>query len=119
MQFDGILFFPLTPFDSKGNVNESVLTEHIASGEEHGASGVIAACDTDDIDALSPAKHATVVRRAEEVSAGRTPIEAGAGGSLGAAVEQTALTREVGADGVWLFPPYLVNTPQQGLVDYM
>lgn len=119
MQFDGILFFPLTPFDSKGNVNESVLAEHIASGVEHGAGGVFAACGTGEIHALSASEHATVVRRAVEVSAGRTPVVAGAGGSVGTAVEQTALAREVGADGVLLLPPYLVNAPQKGLVDYV
>ena len=109
VQFDGILFFPLTPFDSNGNVNESVLTEHIASGVEHGAGGVFAACGTGEIHALSAAEHATVVRRAVEVSAGRTPVVAGAGGSVGTAVEQTALAREVGADGVLLLPPWKIS----------
>ena len=119
MQFDGILFFPLTPFDDEDKVNETVLTEHIASGVEHGAGGVFAACGTGEIHALSAAEHATVVRRAVEVSAGRTPVVAGAGGSVGTAIEQATLAREAGADGVLLLPPYLVNAPQEGLVDYV
>ncbi|MFD3686720.1 5-dehydro-4-deoxyglucarate dehydratase [Nocardiopsis sp. NPDC058631] len=119
MNFDGILFFPLTPFDSGGGVSETVLAEHVASGVEHGAGGVFAACGTGEVHALSASEHAAVVRRSVEVTAGRVPAVAGAGGSVGTAVEQARAARELGADAVLLLPPYLVGAPQRGLVEYV
>ncbi|WP_435108917.1 5-dehydro-4-deoxyglucarate dehydratase [Nocardiopsis synnemataformans] len=119
MNFDGILFFPLTPFDSEGGVNEDVLAEHVASGVEHGAGGVFAACGTGEVHALSAAEHAAVVRRSVQVTAGRVPVVAGAGGSVGTAIEQARAARELGADAILLLPPYLVGAPQRGLVDYV
>ncbi|WP_160050986.1 5-dehydro-4-deoxyglucarate dehydratase [Nocardiopsis sp. FR4] len=119
MNFDGILFFPLTPFDSGGGVNEDVLAEHVASGVEHGAGGVFAACGTGEVHALSAAEHAAVVRRSVEVTAGRVPVVAGAGGSVGTAIDQARAARELGADAVLLLPPYLVGAPQRGLVEYV
>ncbi|WP_017601404.1 5-dehydro-4-deoxyglucarate dehydratase [Nocardiopsis lucentensis] len=119
MNFDGILFFPLTPFDVRDRVDEDVLAEHVASGVGHGAGGVFAACGTGEIHALSAAEHAAVVRCSVEVTAGRVPVVAGAGGSVGTAVEQARAAKELGADAVLLLPPYLVGAPQRGLVEYV
>lgn len=119
MNFDGILFFPLTPFDEQGKVNETVLAEHIASGVEHGAGGVFPACGTGEVHALSATEHAAVVRRTVEVTAGRVPVVAGAGGSVGTAIEHARTAKELGADAILLLPPYLVGAPQRGLVEYV
>ncbi len=119
MDFNGILFFPLTPFDERGEFHEAAFDQHVSSGLDHGAGGVFAACGTGEIHALSAAEHARVVERAIAVTAGRVPVIAGAGGSVSTAIEQAAAARELGADGVLLLPPYLVNAPQRGLVDYV
>ncbi|TDQ45496.1 5-dehydro-4-deoxyglucarate dehydratase [Actinorugispora endophytica] len=119
MDFDGILFFPLTPFDERGAVNEAELERHIGSGLEHGAGGVFAACGTGEIHALSADEHARVVARAVGVTGKRVPVVAGAGGSVGTAIEQAAAARDLGADGILLLPPYLVGAPQRGLVEYV
>lgn len=111
MDFNGILFFPLTPFDERGDVNEAAFEQHVASGLDHGAGGVFAACGTGEIHALSAEEHARVVRRAVAVTAGRVPVIAGAGGSVSTAIEQATAARELGADGVLLLPPYLVHAP--------
>lgn len=119
MQFDGILFFPLTPFGENGAVNEEALAAHVASGVAHGAGGVFAACGTGEIHALSAVEHAAVVRRSVEVVDGAVPVVAGAGGSVGTAIEQARAARELGADAILLLPPYLVSAPQRGLVAYV
>lgn len=119
MNFDGILFFPLTPFDARGGVNEDVLAEHVDSGVRHGAGGVFAACGTGEVHALTAEEHAAVVRCAVRATAGRVPVVAGAGGSVGTAVEQARAARALGADAVLLLPPYLVGAPQRGWVEYV
>ncbi|RCV48694.1 5-dehydro-4-deoxyglucarate dehydratase [Marinitenerispora sediminis] len=119
MHFDGILFFPVTPFGDTGALAEDALAEHVEAGLRHGPGGVFAACGTGEIHALSGAEHARAVRVAVEAAAGRVPVVAGAGGSVATAAEQAAAARDAGADGVLLLPPYLVNAPQRGLVDYV
>ncbi|MUL44152.1 5-dehydro-4-deoxyglucarate dehydratase [Streptomonospora sp. PA3] len=119
MEFDGILFFPLTPFDGDGRLDAAALEQHVSSGLRHRPGGVFAACGTGEIHALSAAEHAQAVRTAVQASGGAVPVIAGAGGSVGTAVEQAAAAREQGADGILLLPPYLVSGPQRGLVDYV
>ncbi|MFC3996319.1 5-dehydro-4-deoxyglucarate dehydratase [Nocardiopsis sediminis] len=119
MQLDGILFFPVTPFDAEGRLNEDALDRHIGAGLEHGPGGVFAACGTGEVHALSNDEHARCVRRAVAAAGGRVPVVAGAGGSVGTAIEQAAAARDLGADAVLLLPPYLVAGPQGGLVDYV
>lgn len=120
MHFDGILFFPLTPFGPDGGtVDLDVLAAHVASGVAHGAGGVFTACGTGEIHALSAAEHAAVVERTVAVVAGAVPVVAGAGGSVGTAVEQARAAKAAGADGILLLPPYLVSAPQRGLVEYV
>ncbi|GAA4954909.1 5-dehydro-4-deoxyglucarate dehydratase [Streptomonospora halophila] len=119
MKLDGILFFPVTPFDRSGAVDHAALADHIGTRLDHGPGAVFAACGTGEIHALSTAEQEAVVRTAVGAAGGRAPVVAGAGGSLGTAVEQVAAARAAGADGVLLLPPYLVGAPQQGMVDYV
>ncbi|GAA3294454.1 5-dehydro-4-deoxyglucarate dehydratase [Streptomyces cinereospinus] len=55
---------------------------------------------------------------AVEVTHGRVPVFAGAGGSLPAAQQFARMAHDAGADGLLLLPPYLVQAPQAGLVAY-
>ncbi|GAB3212864.1 5-dehydro-4-deoxyglucarate dehydratase [Marinactinospora endophytica] len=119
MEFDGILFFPVTPFDARGRLDEAALERHLRSGLEHRPGGVFAACGTGEIHALSTAEHARVVRAAVTAAGGGVPVVAGAAGGLRTAIDQAVAARDLGADAVLLFPPYLVGAPQRGLVDYV
>jgi 5-dehydro-4-deoxyglucarate dehydratase len=60
----------------------------------------------------------TIVRTAVDVVGGRVPVYAGAGGSIAQAKAFARVAQEAGADGLLLLPPYLVEVPQAGLVDY-
>ncbi|GAA1628629.1 5-dehydro-4-deoxyglucarate dehydratase [Nonomuraea maheshkhaliensis] len=119
MNLSGVLFFPVTPFDAGGALAEEVLAEHVRQGMEHGPGGVFAACGTGEFSALSESEHARAVRVAAEVVAGRVPVFAGAGGPLGAALNQARAAREAGADGLLLMPPYLAQGPGHGFEAYV
>ncbi|CAA0111431.1 putative 5-dehydro-4-deoxyglucarate dehydratase [Mycolicibacterium vanbaalenii] len=116
--FDGVLFFPVTPFTDSGNVDFDVLARHIAKGVEAGPGGVFIACGTGEFHAMDEQEFGEVVRTAVEVVAGRVPVYAGAGGSVAHAKRFAKAAKESGADGLLLLPPYLVEVPQAGLVDY-
>lgn len=117
MNLEGVLFFPVTPFDADGRLAPGVLADHVARGLEHRPGGVFAACGTGEFTSLSEAEHAEAVQVAVRAAAGDVPVFAGAGGPLGAALAQARAAREAGADGLLLLPPYLVQGP--GFLDYV
>jgi 5-dehydro-4-deoxyglucarate dehydratase len=119
VDFDGILFFPVTPFDEEGRVDEDLLAQHVAAGVAHDAGGVFPACGTGEYHALSAGEAHTVVRTAVAAVAGRVPVVAGAGGPLGHAMEVGRGAADAGADALLVLPPYLVGGTQEGLVAYV
>ncbi|MFE0251594.1 5-dehydro-4-deoxyglucarate dehydratase [Streptomyces sp. NPDC059010] len=119
MKFQGVLFFPVTPFGSDGSPDEERLAQHIESGVAAGAGGVFVACGTGEFHALTPEEIERATRVAVETTAGRVPVLAAAGGPVPVARDQAARVERAGADGILLLPPYLVTAPQQGLVRYV
>jgi 5-dehydro-4-deoxyglucarate dehydratase len=117
-RFDGVLFFPVTPFTASGQVDKEVLAEHLRRGLAAGPGGVFVACGTGEFHALSPEEFRDAVRVAVETVAGQVPVYAGAGGPLALAKEYARIAQEAGADGLLLLPPYLVQAPAAGLAAY-
>jgi 5-dehydro-4-deoxyglucarate dehydratase len=119
MKFDGVLFFPVTPFTPEGGVDVDILKEHITSRLPHGPGGVFPACGTGEFHALSLDEVRTVVTAAVEAVAGQVPVVAGAGGPLGHALAAARVAEQAGADALLVLPPYLVTGPTDGLVAYI
>ncbi|WP_426226544.1 5-dehydro-4-deoxyglucarate dehydratase [Pseudarthrobacter sp. DSP2-3-2b1] len=119
MKFDGVLFFPVTPFTPEGTVDVELLKEHIGSRLPFGPGGVFPACGTGEFHALSIDEVRTVVTAAVEAVAGKVPVVAGAGGPLGHAIACARIAEEAGADALLVLPPYLVTGPADGLVAYI
>jgi 5-dehydro-4-deoxyglucarate dehydratase len=118
-EFDGVLFFPVTPFDASGAVDLDVLAEHVGSRLPWGPGGVFPACGTGEFHALAAREAIDVVRATVDVVAGRVPVIAGAGGPLGHAIELARGAAQAGADGLLLLPPYLVSGTTDGLVAWV
>ena len=119
MNFDGILFFPVTPFTPDGTIEHDLLAQHVDRGVVAGAGGVFPACGTGEFHALSASEAAAVTRTATAAVAGRVPVIAGAGGPLGHAIEVARAASDAGADGLLVLPPYLVGGTQAGLIAYV
>jgi 5-dehydro-4-deoxyglucarate dehydratase len=117
--FNGLLFFPVTPYRPDGEVDLDELAAHVARGVDAGAGGVFAACGTGEFSALEPGEYAEVVRAAIAAAAGRVPVFAGAGGPVRTARRFADLAAGAGADGVLLLPPYLTEASGPGLVHYV
>jgi 5-dehydro-4-deoxyglucarate dehydratase len=116
--FDGVLFFPVTPFTAADAVNTEILAAHIQQGLAAGPGGVFVACGTGEFHAIEPAEYRRVVHTAVEVTDGAVPVFAGAGGALPIAREFARAAQDAGADGLLVLPPYLVTGPSAGLVAY-
>jgi 5-dehydro-4-deoxyglucarate dehydratase len=119
MQLDGVLFFPVTPFNGEGAVAEDVLAEHIKHGVAAGPGAVFVACGTGEFHALDLEEFERAVTVAVEATAGRVPVFAGAGGPLPIAKHFARAAARAGADGLLLLPPYLVSNPAKGLARYV
>jgi 5-dehydro-4-deoxyglucarate dehydratase len=117
--FRGILFFPVTPFDIAGRVAAHLLEEHIAGALQHAPAAVFAAGGAGELHALSLDEHAAVTQCAVLTVRGRCPVFVGAGGPLPVAQAMCATAAAAGADGILLLPPYLVASPQRGMVEYV
>ena len=119
LTFDGVLFFPVTPFDDQSRVVPELITEQITSRLEHGPGGIFAACGTGEFHSLSVAEVGQVVAATVAATAGQVPVISGAGGPLGHAIDCARAAQDAGADGLLLLPPYLVNAPIEGLINYV
>jgi 5-dehydro-4-deoxyglucarate dehydratase len=116
---DGVLFFPVTPFDESDRVDLALVERHIATGLESAPGGIFTACGTGEFHALGLDEYEQVVRATVAVTSGRVPVIAGVGGPLGHARACAAAAARAGADGLLVLPPYLVTGPQSGLVEYV
>jgi 5-dehydro-4-deoxyglucarate dehydratase len=119
VRFDGVLFFPVTAFNRSGDVDEDRLAQHVQDGLASSPGGVFAACGTGEFHAMSLEEYDTVVRVAVEATSRRVPVYAGAGGPVGLATKQAELAAAAGADGLLVFPPYLVSGPPDGARRYI
>lgn len=122
MKFDGILFFPVTPFDAHGRIDAGLAREHVASRLPHQPGGIFAACGTGEYHSLTAQEAGAVVRASVEAvreAGSAIPVLGGTGGPLGHALEAARAAEEAGAQGLLVLPPYLVNSPVDGLVRYV
>jgi len=116
---DGVFFFPVTALDARNRVDAGLVADLVAEGVGHGAGGVFAACGTGEYHALGLEEYGEVVAASVAAVGGRVPVVAGAGGPLGHAVASARTAERLGADGLLVMPPYLVQGPQAGLVRYV
>lgn len=119
MNFDGVLFFPVTPFDAHDRVDLEVLTEHVEDRLSHGPGAVFPACGTGEFNSLDATEVAQVVQAAVSTVQGRVPVVAGTGGQLAHAKSCARSAADAGADALLVLPPYLIAGPAEGTVAYI
>jgi 5-dehydro-4-deoxyglucarate dehydratase len=113
---EGLLAFPVTHFDEQGEFVQGRYREHIAWLVENDPAALFAAGGTGEYFALTLADYANVVDAAVNEAAGRLPVLAGCGYGARVAMEFARAAEQAGADGLLLFPPYLVNAEPVGLI---
>ena len=117
--FDGVLFFPVTPFDSRDHVDLGLLREHVEQRLEFSPGAVFPACGTGEFSSLDVDEVAAVVAETVSVVGNRVPVIAGTGGQLAHARACARSAELAGADALLLLPPYLLGGPIEGTIAYV
>jgi 5-dehydro-4-deoxyglucarate dehydratase len=115
----GLLAFPVTYFDADGAFDEQPYRASIRRNVESGAAALFAPGGTGEFFSLDLDEFSRVVRAAAEEARGRVPVVAGTGYGTRAAIEFARAAERAGADGLLLFPPYLVTVEQGGLARHV
>lgn len=113
---EGLLSFPVTHFDDQYEFAERPYRRHIAWLIEHKPAGIFAAGGTGEFFSLTLEEYARVVTAAVAENAGRVPVLAGCGYGTRTAIQFARAAESAGADGLLLFPPYLVNAEPAGII---
>ena len=114
-----LLSFPITHMKADLSFDEAPYRSHLNWIVEQKPAAVFAAGGTGEFFCLSPDEVETVVRTAVEEVRGVMPVVAAAGYGTAMAIDLAKRAERAGADGILLFPPYLVNASQAGLAAHV
>ncbi|MFE9101244.1 5-dehydro-4-deoxyglucarate dehydratase [Actinomadura geliboluensis] len=115
----GLLSFPVTHFRGDLSFDEPAYRDNIGRLAGYGVAGLFAAGGTGEFFSLAPGEVGAVVRAAVAEAPDGLPVIAPAGYGTAAAAAMAREAEETGADGVLLFPPYLTEASQEGLIAHV
>lgn len=115
---EGLLSFPVTDFDAKGDFRADTYAERLEWLAPYGASALFVAGGTGEFFSLTQDDYTQVVKTAVEVCKGKVPILAGAGGPTRVAIAYAKEAQRLGAHGILLMPHYLTEASQDGIADH-
>jgi len=115
-QMRGVYTAIITPFDDRGNIDETAFRNLIDFQIENGIDGIVPCGTTGESPTLSHEEHDRVIEIAVAHANKRVPVVAGTGSnSTQEAVRLTAHARKAGVDAVMLVNPYYNKPTQKGL----
>ncbi|HET8595941.1 MAG TPA: 5-dehydro-4-deoxyglucarate dehydratase [Intrasporangium sp.] len=115
----GLLSFPVTHFTPELAFDERGYREHLSWLSGFKVAGLFAGGGTGEGFSLRSDEIDRVVRVAVDEVGGRLPVLAPSTGGTATAIAQAQAAEEAGADGLLLFPPYLTEAGQRGLVEHI
>jgi 5-dehydro-4-deoxyglucarate dehydratase len=111
----GMLSFPLTDFDADGEFDAKASVARLEWLSKYPSSALFMAGGAGEFFSLTPAEFSAVIATGVKACGGKTPIIAGCGYGTRTAIEYAREAERLGADGLLLMPPYLVEASQEGL----
>jgi 5-dehydro-4-deoxyglucarate dehydratase len=116
----GLLSFPVTHFtDDASAFDERAYRGHLDWLLEHKPAGLFAAGGTGEFFSLTLDEFSAVVSAAVAQTNQRVPVVAGCGYGTAMAKQFARAGEAAGADGILLFPPYLINADPAGLAAHV
>ncbi|MEU7768079.1 5-dehydro-4-deoxyglucarate dehydratase [Nocardia sp. NPDC049190] len=115
----GLLSFPVTHLRPDHSFDEVAYRDNIGWLGQFGAAGLFAAGGTGEFFSLDASEVERVVAAAVQEAPAEVPVIAPAGYGTATAVQMAKSAQRVGAQGILLFPPYLTEASQGGLVAHV
>ncbi|MEH6348534.1 5-dehydro-4-deoxyglucarate dehydratase [Pseudomonas sp. 3JA] len=115
----GLLSFPLTDFDSRGEFNAAGYARRLEWLAPYGTSALFAAGGTGEFFSLAADEYSAVIKTAVDTCASSMPILAGVGGSTRQAIQYAQEAERLGAKGLLLLPHYLTEASQEGVATHV
>jgi len=115
---DGLLSFPITDFNEKGEFNPGGFADRVEWFVGHHVSSVFVAGGTGEFFSLSAGEYEQIITIAAKTVAGRVPVISSVGKSIPEAIAFAKMAEKAGIDALLLFPPYLTECPQDGVFEY-
>jgi 5-dehydro-4-deoxyglucarate dehydratase len=115
---DGLLSFPITDFNEKGELNIETYIDRLEWFVSHDVSSVFVAGGTGEFFSLSAAEYEQIVNISAETIAERVPVISSVGRSIPEAIAFAKMAEKAGINALLLFPPYLTECPQDGVYEY-
>lgn len=116
--FRGVFGFPITPFQKDLSLDLPALEKNCdwMAGYDFCAQVVVGG--TGEIYSLTPEEAIECVRVSVGAVNGRMPIVAGVGYNTVMACQMAREMEKAGAEALLVMPPYYINAPEAGLLDY-
>jgi len=111
----GLLSFPLTDFDAYGSFDSRASAQRLDWLARYPAAALFSAGGAGEFFSLTADEYANVLRVAVQSCGKKLPVIGAAGYGTGMAIAYAEKTEKIGASGILLLPPYLVEGPQEGL----
>ncbi len=117
----GLQAFVCSPFTDDNEIDTRSFQKHLhdlTSISGFQPAGCFVCCGTGEFWSLTLADYKLLVSAAVQEIKGKLPVIAGVGYGTQMAIEYAKAAEESGADGILVFPPYLVVAPQEGLFEH-
>ena len=115
---DGLLSFPITDLDEKGNFNAKTFAERVDWFVTHNVSSIFVAGGTGEFFSLSESEYKQIVVVTAETVQERVPMISSIGRSMPEAIAFAKIAEKAGMNALLLMPPYLTECPQDGTYEY-
>lgn len=115
---NGLLSFPITDFNEKGEFNTETYIDRLEWFVSHNVSSVFIAGGTGEFFSLSAAEYEQIVQVSAKTIAEHVPVISSVGRSIPEAIAFAKMAEKAGINALLLFPPYLTECPQDGVYEY-
>ena len=115
---DGLLSFPITDLDPKGQFNAATFAERLDWFVTHKVSSIFVAGGTGEFFSLSKNEYKKIVEVTAETVKEAVPMISSIGRSIPEAIEFAHIAEKAGMNALLLMPPYLTECPQDGTYQY-
>lgn len=115
---DGLLSFPVTDLDEKGQFNSVTFADRLEWFMSHQVSSIFVAGGTGEFFSLSRDEYKSIVKVTSETVKGKVPTISSIGRSIPEAIEFASIAENAGIDALLLMPPYLTECAKEGVFEY-